>query len=326
MDPAPGPSKERHVATSATTTTDTSAIQMEHPRGGSWATRRRLNGWLMVAPTVVTILVVGIFPLFYSLCFSFRRWDLKLPGRPWVGLDNYSRALSDDRVWSALGNTLVITVLAVGVEFVLGLGLALILIDELRGKRFIIPLLMLPVMMVPVVVALTWRLLWDPTSGPINWVIGTVLRRDFTLNWFAEKNTALTAVIVTEIWQWTPFMFLVLLAGLAGVNAELYDAAALDGGSWWSTFKDITLPALAPVITVALVFRALEVFKVFDLIFMFTQGGPGTQTESLSWYIYFLGMKSFQMSYAAAASYLVVIFLTVVVTLYAWRFLREERT
>jgi multiple sugar transport system permease protein len=185
---------------------------------------------------------------------------------------------------------------------------------------------MLPVMMVPVVVALGWRLLWDSQFGAINHILSFILRRDIDITWLTNKWTALFAILVTDVWQWTPFMFLILLAGLSSLNPELYEAAALDGAGWWQELREITLPGLAPVIAVAIIFRALDAFKIFDQIFMLTQGQPGTSTETISWYIYQVGYKFFSMGYAAAISYLLVIFLTVVATIYAARFLREERS
>jgi multiple sugar transport system permease protein len=279
----------------------------------------------MALPAILAIAGLGIFPLIYSLTLSFRRWDVQVPDRPFVGLANYAEALTDERAWAALGNTLLLSVGGVALELLLGLGLALVLIEELRGKRFIIPLLMLPVMTVPVVVALSWRLLWESQYGPINYFLGLLPGWDRQITWLSQTNTALVAILVTEVWQWTPFMFLILLAGLAGVNPDLYDAAALDGAGWWRTLRDITLPAIAPVLAVAILFRWMDAFKIFDFIWMFTQGGPGTSTESVSWYIYQLGLKFFRMGYAAAMSYLVVIFLSIVVTIYVGRVLREER-
>ena len=206
----------------------------------------------------------------------------------------------------------------------LGLALALLLIGELPGKRFVIPLLMLPVMMVPIVVALTWRMLWENQYGAVNYLLSQVLGRDINIVWLAHKNTALVAMVVTDLWQWTPFMFLVLLAGLSGVNPELYEAAALDGAGWWQLLRDISLPGIAHVVAVAILFRALDAFKIFDLVFMFTQGGPGTSTESVSWYIYQLGFKFFRMGYASAVSYLVLILLSILATFYVARFLQDR--
>jgi multiple sugar transport system permease protein len=280
----------------------------------------------MAAPTIGVILALGIFPLLYSLVLSFQRRDLQHPNEDqFVGLANYAAALVDPRVLSAMTNTLLLVVVGIAIQFVLGLGLALVVVDELRGKRFIIPLLMLPVMMVPVVVALGWRLLWDSQYGPINQILSIILRRDVDILWLTQKWPALFAVLVTDVWQWTPFMFLILLAGLSSLNPELYEAAALDGAGWWEELREITLPGLAPVIAVAILFRALDAFKIFDQIFMLTQGQPGTSTETISWYIYQVGYKFFNMGYAAAVSYLLLIFLTVVATVYASRFLSEER-
>jgi multiple sugar transport system permease protein len=292
----------------------------------SFVSRRRLEGWLLVLPALLLILALSIFPLISSLALSFQRWDLQVQEHPFVGLQNYRDALADLRVWGALQNTVLIVVAAVTLEFVLGLALALFFVDDFKGKRLAMPLLMLPVMVVPVVVGLTWRMLWDNQYGAINQVLSWIAGREVNILWLAHRDTALFAMIVTDVWQWTPFMFLVLLAGLSSVNPELHEAASLDGAGWWEQLRDVSLPGIARIIAVAILFRALDAFKIFDLIFMFTQGGPGTSTESVSWYIYQLGFKFFRLGYASAVSYLVVIFLTIVATLYVALFLREPRT
>lgn len=292
-------------------------------RGPSWAARRRRDGWLMVAPAVLLILGLGVYPLISSLALSFQKWELQSQDRPFVGLANYREALADGRVWGSLENTALIVVAAVSIELVLGFGLALLLVGEFRGKRVILPLLMLPVMMVPVVVGLTWRMLWDNQYGAINAVLSAIAGRPVNIVWLAQKDTAIAAMIVTDVWQWTPFMLLVLLAGLSTVNPDLYEAASLDGAGWWASLRDISLPGIAPVVAVAVLFRALDAFKIFDLVFMFTQGGPGTSTETASWYVYQLGFKFFRLGYAAAVSWLLVIGLTVICTIYVRRFVRE---
>jgi multiple sugar transport system permease protein len=277
----------------------------------------------MVSPTILIILALSIFPLLYSLMVSFQRRDLMHKNLDeWVGFANYTKALQDDRVWAALQNTLLLAVGGIAIEFLLGLGLALVLVDELRGKRFILPVLMLPVMMIPVIVALIWRMLWDNQYGAINQILSKIAGHDVNIIWLAKTNTAMVAILITQVWQWTPFMFLILLAGLAGINPDLYEAAALDGANWWNSFKDITLPGLANVIAVALLFRTLDAFKIFDLIFMLTQGQPGTSTETVSWYIYDRGRRALEMGYASAVSYLFLIFISIVATLYVGRVLR----
>jgi multiple sugar transport system permease protein len=288
-----------------------------------FAARDRRDGWLMAAPAILLILALTVYPFLRSLTLSLQKWDLQSPAHPFVGLANYAAALADARVWAALGNTWLIVVAAVALELALGLGLALLLVGNFWGKRVILPLLMLPVMMAPVVVGLTWRMLWDNQHGAINQALGWIARRPVDIVWLAHRDTAIFAMIVTDVWQWTPFMLLILLAGLAGINPELYEAAALDGAGWWQALRDITLPGVARVIAVAVLFRALDAFKIFDFVFMFTQGGPGTSTESISWYIYQLGFKFFRLGYASAVSYVVLVMLSLAATLYVSRFLRE---
>jgi multiple sugar transport system permease protein len=305
-----------------------STLTPRHPvtLSPSFAARRRIEGWLLVLPAILLILGLTIFPLIQSLGLSFQRWDLQSQEHPFVGVQNYRDALIDPRVWGALQNTAIIVVCAVTLEFLLGLGLALLFTGDFAGKRIAMPILMLPVMVVPIVVGLTWRMLWDNQYGAINQTLSWIAGREVNILWLAHRDTALFAMIVTDLWQWTPFMFLVLLAGLSSVNPELYEAAALDGAGWWESLRDVSLPGIARVIAVASLFRALDAFKVFDLVYMFTKGGPGTSTESISWYIYELGFKFFRLGYASAVSFLILILLTVLATLYVGRFLRGAET
>jgi multiple sugar transport system permease protein len=291
----------------------------------SFAGRQRRDGWLFALPALILILLLSVYPLLYSLWLAFHRWDLQTPGQPFIGFGNFREALGDDRLWAALQNTGLIVVAGVGLEFLLGLGLALLLIDTGRVRRILVPIFMLPVMMVPIVVGLTWRMLWDNQYGAINYMIRLVLGNDVNIVWLAQTKTALVAIIVTQVWQWTPFMFLILLAAISAVNPDLYEASSLDGAGWWRQLRDITLPSIRHIIVVAILFRALDAFKIFDLIYMFTQGGPGTSTETASWYIYRLGFQFFRMGYASAISYLVLIMLSIIATLYVLAFLREER-
>ena len=293
------------------------------PPGPSLAGRNRRDGWLLVLPALLLILALGVYPLLYSLYLALHQWDLQTPTTPFIGLDNFRTAIRDDRLWSALKNTWVIVIAGIAVEFLLGLILALILVDSPRLKRVVVPIFILPVMMVPIVVGLTWRMLWDNQYGAINHILRMFFGNDLNIVWLGQTNTAIIAMIVTQIWQWTPFMFVVLLAAISAVSPDLYEAASLDGASWWQTLKDITLPSIRHIIAVAILFRALDAFKIFDLVYMFTQGGPGTTTETASWYIYRLGFQFFRMGYASAISYLVVIMLSIVATIYVAAFIRE---
>lgn len=280
---------------------------------------------MLVLPALILILAITIYPLIYSLWLAFHQWDLQTPGTPFIGFDNFSAALHDDRMWNALRNTLLIVVVGIALEFVVGFGLALMLVDSRWLKKFVLPVFILPVMMVPVVVGLSWRMMWDNQYGAVNAMIRFFFGDDINIIWLGQTNTALLAMIITQTWQWTPFLFVILLAALAGVNPELYEAAVLDGAGWWRMLRDITIPSISHIIAVAILFRALEAFKIFDLVYMFTQGGPGTSTETVSWYIYRLGFQFFRMGYASAISYLILIFLSIVATAYVAMFVREGR-
>ncbi len=281
--------------------------------------------YLFVLPCVLMILGIGLFPLLYSLGISFLNMDLQRQAGQFVGLKNYLAALGDMRMWEALGHTLVFIVVSVSLELGLGLILAQALIGRLPGKRVIMPLLILPVVMAPLIVGYTWRMLWDTQYGPINQVLGWLLGRPVELVWLSNIRTVYPAIIITEVWQWTPFMFLVLLAGLTAINPELHEAASIDGASSWQIFRQITLPIIRPVMILAILFRALDVFKLFDIVFALTGGGPGALTETASLYIYSLGFKNFRLSYTAAASFVLLLIVSFAITL-LWQRLGEPRT
>lgn len=292
-------------------------------RAKLWKLRRR-TGIILIVPCVVVILAITIFPLLYSLRLSFFRWDVQVPGQPFVGLGNYIQVFQDLRFWASIRNTLIVVVAAVGLEFLVGLILALILVGDLPGKRIMVPILLLPVMVVPIVVGYTWRLMWDAQYGPINQVLGLLLGRDIQFTWLGQTATAFLAVIVTDIWQWAPFMFLVLLAGLSSLPGELFEASSLDGATAFQQLRYLTLPLLRPVMIVALLIRSLDALKLFDIIYALTGGAPGTSTEPFSLYLYRLGFQYFRMGYTAAASYLILVFVSVVITLFIMRMRAEE--
>jgi multiple sugar transport system permease protein len=273
---------------------------------------------IFVLPCVALLLGVGIFPLLYSLGVSFFDWTIQRRGVSFIGLQNYAAALGDARMWGALGHTLVFMVVAVALELVIGLGLAQTLIGHLPGKRVVLPLLLLPVVMAPIIVGYTWRMLWDTQYGPINQILGWIVGQPLDMVWLNNPRTVYAAIIVTEVWQWTPFMFLVLLAGLTAVNPDVREAAAIDGASAWHTFRHITLPLLLPVMILAILFRALDVFKLFDIVFALTNGGPGTLTETASLYVYTVGFKNFRLGYAAAISYILLAVVSIFISL-LWR-------
>ncbi len=282
-----------------------------------------LSKYAMVAPSVVLIVSLTLFPVLYLLWISLLDWDLQRAGRAFVGLANYAGALQDRRMWEALAHTLVIMVVAVTAELVLGLVLAEVLAGALPGKRVVIPLLILPVIMSPIVAGYGWRMLWDTQYGPINQLLGWLLGRPVTLVWLINSKTVYFSLIVTEVWQWTPFMFLALLAGLVAISPEIHEAAAIDGAGRWQRFWQITLPLIRPLMLVALLIRALDVFKIFDTVFSLTFGGPGTFTETITLYVYLLGFRNFRLGYTAAMAVLVLALVSLATTALLRRFSDE---
>ena len=272
----------------------------------------------LIAPATILILFIALFPLLYSIIVSFQNIDSRTPVGTFVGLKNYTDVLRDARFWNALGNTALIMVVCVAIDLVLGFVLAQTLVGHLPGKRFIVPILILPVVIAPLIVGYTWRMLWDTQYGPINQVLSWIAGRPVEIVWLANSATVWPAIFITEIWQWTPFMFLVLLAGLASINPEYREAAEMDGASGWQVLRFVTLPLVWPVMAVAILFRALDAFKVFDIVFALTNGGPGTMTETVSLYAYTLGFRNFRISYTAALTFVLLVIVSVAITL-LWR-------
>ncbi len=280
----------------------------------SYRQKKRLVPWLFVLPCIVIILLVTIFPTIYSFGLSFTKWEISLPDRPFIGLGNYVALFKDNRFLHSILITAIVVVVGVGIEMVLGFGLGQVLSVRMRGKRFFVAALLLPVMVMPVVVGYIWRLLWDPQYGPINQIIGWIIGKPFYFTWLARTWSAIFAILVTEIWQWTPFMFLVFLSGIVSLDPEIFEAADIDGASRWNKFRYLTIPLLRPIIVVALLIRGLDALKFFDVIFALTGGAPGNSTETISFYIYKTGYQFFRLGHGAAASFILLIALIVILT------------
>ena len=293
-----------------------SAASIAKGKKGFWtyARKKRIMPWLFVLPCVVIILLVTIFPTIYSFGLSFTKWEISLPNKPFIGFGNYVALFKDVRFLHSLFITAIVVVVGVGIEMVLGFGLGQILSVRMRGKRFFVAALLLPVMVMPVVVGYTWRLLWDASYGPINQIIGWVIGKPFQYTWLAKTWTAIFAILVTEIWQWTPFMFLVFLSGIVSLNPEIFEAADIDGASNLNKLRYLTIPLLRPIIIVALLIRGLDALKFFDVIFALTGGAPGNSTETISFFIYKTGYQFFRLGYGAAASFILLIALIIILT------------
>lgn len=281
--------------------------------------------WLLVAPAVLLILALSIYPLVYSLWVSFVNYDFLVPGHAFVGLRNFAQVVSDPVARSSLVTTVILSAAGVTCEFVLGLLLALALEKPFRGRGVVISVLIVPLFISPVIVGQFWALLLQRPFGPTDYVLSQLLGRPVAINWLSQSPWNFIAIILADVWQWTPFMFVVLLAGLAGIPREPYEAAEIDGVNSLQAFRFITLPQLAPMILLCLTFRLLDAVKLFDTIFMMTGGGPGTSTYTASFYLYQVGFQQFHLSQATAGSWIFLVLTASVILPMVRRLLRAER-
>lgn len=277
--------------------------------------------FLLIAPTICVLVALSIYPLIYAVKVSLQAETAA--GTRWT-LQNFTRLLTDDFFLSALAHTLVYAVIALTFEFLLGLGLAVLLNRAMRGRSFFRAALLVPMMLPPVVVGVVWRLLLNPNFGAINGTLQGFGANTESLTWTASPRLAFASVIMVDIWQWTPFIFLILLAGLQAIPEEPYEAALIDGSSNWQTFRHVTLPLLKPAILIALLLRTMDLLRVFDQIFILTEGGPGSATETISLYIYRTAFRFGDFGYAAAMSFVLLIITNIISLLYIRLLQRQE--
>jgi multiple sugar transport system permease protein len=266
--------------------------------------QERKLGWLLCAPAAIVMVAVTAYPILYSLWLSLQRYDLKFPqDREFVGLENYVTVLSNNYWWTSFGVTMLITVVSVVVELVLGMGLALIMHRTIIGRGLVRTSALIPYGIVTVVAAFSWRYAWTPGTG----YLANLVSPDGAP--LTERASALAIIILAEIWKTTPFMALLLMAGLALVPDDLLKAASMDGASWWQRFTKVMLPVMKPAILVALLFRTLDAIRVFDNIYVLTAGA--NETSSVSMIAYNNLIKGLNLGIGSTMS--VLIFLTVAI-------------
>ena len=273
------------------------------PRGVEQSEARL--GWALVLPAVGTILLIALFPLAWTVWESLHLHDLRMPwlGRPFIGLDNYIEALGDQRFREALVHTLLFTLASVTLELVLGCVLALAMNRAFRGRGLVRAAILVPWAIPTVVAALIWRFMFDGDSGIVNAALASVGVTPPV--WFVDRFAAWVPVVLGDVWKETPFVALLLLAGLQGIDPSLYEAARIDGATVWRQFRHITLPLLKPALLVALIFRTRDAFRVFDLVYVMTGGGPGTATEPIALYTFTSLLQNLRFGYGSALSVLV---------------------
>ena len=283
--------------------------------------RELLLPYLLVAPALAVLLALSIYPLLYSITVSLQQETAS--GIVWT-LGHFKRLATDNFFRTAMVHTVVYAVAALTCEFLLGLGLALLLNQQIRGRGVFRASLLVPMMLPTVVVGVVWRLMLNPNFGAINGTLKQFGVDTESLTWTASPRLAFLAVIAVDVWQWTPFVFLVLLAGLQAIPQEPYEAALIDGSSRWQTFRHVTLPLLKPAILIVLLLRTMDLLRVFDQIFILTEGGPGFATEMISLYIYRTAFRFSDFGYAAAMSF-VLLAVTNVVSVTYLKLLHDEK-
>ncbi|HEY8257724.1 MAG TPA: sugar ABC transporter permease [Gemmatimonadales bacterium] len=283
--------------------------------------------WWLVTPAVGAILLVALFPLAWTVWESLHLHDLRMPWlhRPFVGLDNYLEALSDARFWAAMAHTGVFALVSVTIELILGTVLALAMNQAFRGRALMRASVLVPWAMPTVVSGLLWKFMFDADAGIANAALVKVGILREPLVWFIHTGLAWVPVILADVWKTTPFVALLLLAGLQNIDRSLYEAARIDGASTWRQFRYVTLPLLRPAILVALIFRTLDAFRVFDLIYVMTGGGPGTSTEPIALYTFNSLLQNLRFGYGSALS-VIVFSVTFGLALLYIRFLGEGLT
>ena len=281
--------------------------------GPSTPGRDRRLAWTLLLPAVLLLGGVAVGPLLATVWESLHHHDLRMPwlGRPFVGLDNYRSALTDQRLREAVVHTASFAAVSVSLEIVFGTALALALDALARGRGIARVVVLLPWALPTVVAALVWRFMFESRG------IGGILDAD----WLSRPFAAWVPIVLGDVWKSTPFVALLLLAGLQSIDASLYEAARIDGAGRWRRFTQITLPQLVPAITVALVFRTMDAFRVFDLVYVLTAGGPGTATEVISLYAFTTLLQDLRFGYGSALSVITFV-LTFVLALVYVRLLR----
>jgi multiple sugar transport system permease protein len=280
---------------------------------------------LFIWPTLVLLIAMNVFPLIYSLYLSFTNYSAIAKNPPvWVAFDNFARILSDEKMWFYFTTTGKYVLFSVALQLILGFALALLLREKFFASGLVTTLILVPMMLSPVVAGLFWKLMYNPTFGYVNFLLGFGSSR-MAPDWLASKyggqvvpGVALWAIIIVDVWMWTPFVMLLILSGLKAIPDYLYEAATIDRASSWFQFRRITLPQVAPLVLIAVLFRTIEAFsKSFDLVMGMTGGGPGDQTEVIAVNLY---RQAFQGQWvtgrASALAYMVLIIIIAVSNLY----------
>jgi multiple sugar transport system permease protein len=293
---------------------------------GSAAYRARTRGrqlsdvqivWIFILPTVILLILMNIFPLIYSLFLSFTNYSVIADKAPeWVGLQNYQTILNDARFWNNFAITGRYALVSVLLQTLVGFGLAMLLRNKFRGSGVITTLILVPMMLSPIVVAVFWKLIFNPSVGILNYMLGFT-DINTSPEWLGQTDLALWAVVIVDVWMWSPFVMLLCLAGLSAIPDYLYEAASIDRAGKWFQFRRITLPQVMPLLLIAILFRTIEAFKQFDLVMGLTGGGPGDVTETVSIRLYKLAFQGqYDTGMSSALAYVILVIIIAVSNIY----------
>lgn len=270
--------------------------------------------WVMIVPAILILLILVIYPLMWSLGLSFYDYSIMLKQSPiFIGVKNYIDIVNDPTIWDNFKLTAYFLAIALPIEFLAGFGIALLLYEEFRGRRIVLTLLLIPMMLAPIAVGVFYRFIYDSTFGILSYLLSVVGIHGFA--WYTDQ-WVIPCVALVDIWMWTPFMVLILLAGLTAVPRYLYEAASIDRAGWIMKFRYVTFPIVKPLIGIAVLFRTMDIMKVFDSVFILTDGGPGSSSELISLRIYREAFQYFHTGRAAALSYIFLVMIIVLTNVY----------
>ena len=271
--------------------------------------------YVFLFPGLFVLIGILIFPIVFTVRLSLSGWNSYNPELNFIGLDNYVRLFTDDpRFWEAFFRLTFLSVTTVILQYIIGFALALMVWRDIKFKRFFRVMFLIPMMTTPVIMTVIWRTFFHESLGPVNDLLSVF---GVAPKWLTDPALAKVTVIIVEVWQWTPFMFLLLLAGLLSLPKEPFLAAAIDGAGPIRKFAYVTFPLMAPISIGAIIIRLIEASKIMDTVFVLTSGGPGTSTETSTFYIFIRGLREFQMGYAATLSFTYLIIMIISLTIIA---------
>jgi len=279
--------------------------------------RNRFLAYWLILPSLLLLVSIILYPLGFSLYYSFQNWNLQITPVPlgFVGLANYANALRDPTFVDSLINTLKISIMATAIEFTLGLGIALLLSLNLRGGNVVRAVLIMPTTVAPIVAGFLFRYLYY-TDGLISYLLSSIGVSIPKQGILGSPLTAIWGIIFTDVWEWTPFFAIILLAGLQSISAEIIEAARVDGASFFRVFWHIMLPSLRFVASIIIMIRFMQVFNLFDIVYVETMGGPGTSTRTLSYNLYYEGLVNYNIGYSTAIAWIMIITIAIIINLF----------